>query len=342
MLELLPSLVALSLQSTVPTEATGKRKVDGEYADTRLGKPISTTWANERFRQTMMLVREFRVAWPNQSLLTSEDVEFIRVAVDVALASAVRNGHVGDIYDLNATTWSIWLVQHTKAVRRGAWEAESEAVQKVLSFEYLYLWLGTQHGRGERWNVYDPSTRLLLHRYKLPFKANMRIPPKSEELFKWRKGAKRLSDWMVDGGLAPLDPAIQNLQPPALVAAPPLQAGREQARQALWNRVARQARTRLLSSVGGKDHEDAQLTRAVVQSVMSDSRDITDDDFAEAERELARDEQAEQQQQPQQQPGPQPDKEGIPVLAERIGPPTAPEDGLWHIHELLAEIRDVY
>jgi len=289
----------------------------------------------------MVLVREFRVEWPAQSLLSADDLEFIRVAVDVALASAVRNGHVGDIYDLNATTWSIWLVQHTKAVRRGAWEAESEAVQNVLSFEYLYHWLESQHERGGRWSVHDPSTHLLLHRYRLPFKANMRIPPKSEELFKWRKGAKRLSDWMVDGGLAPLDPAIQNLLPPALVTAPPLQAGREQARQTLWSRVARNARTQLLSSVGGRTDEDARLTRAVVQSVMSDSRDITDDDFADAERELERDEQQAKQQQ-QQQPGPPPDEEGIPVLAERIGPPTAPEDGLWHIHELLAEIRDVY
>ena len=52
-----------------------------------------------------------------------------------------------------------------------------------LTFELLYRWLEVQHEMGRRWNVYDSSTRQLLHRYKLPFKANMRIPPKKEELF---------------------------------------------------------------------------------------------------------------------------------------------------------------
>ena len=31
-------------------DGTGKRKLDGEYADTRLGKSVSLRWANERFR----------------------------------------------------------------------------------------------------------------------------------------------------------------------------------------------------------------------------------------------------------------------------------------------------
>ena len=61
----------------------------------------------------------------NQSLLSNDDVEFIRMAVDTALAMAEREGHVSDIYDLNPTTWSIWLVQHTIATRLGAWTAES-------------------------------------------------------------------------------------------------------------------------------------------------------------------------------------------------------------------------
>ena len=303
---LLPSLAALKLNDLAATGGTGKRKVDGDYADTRLGKPVSVSWANERFRQVMVLVREFRIEWPNQSLLTSEDVEFIRVAVDVALASAAADEHVGDIYDLNPTTWSIWLVQHAKAVRRGAWVVESEVVQERLSFESLYRWLEVRHERGDRWNVYDPSTRQLLHRYKLPFKA-MRIPPKKEELFKWRKGGKRLSDWMVDGGLAPLDPAIQNLLPPALVTAPPLQSQREQARQAMWSRVASRARTRRLWSVGG-DGGDDQLTRTVVGAVMDESRTngMSEEEADTFTREL--EEELEQQQQ-QQQPTPTPQLE---------------------------------
>ena len=78
----LPALDALAfsklrIHETTPTEGTGKRKVDGSYADTRLGKALTPRWANERFRQVMMLVREFRTEWPTQSLLSNDDVEFI-------------------------------------------------------------------------------------------------------------------------------------------------------------------------------------------------------------------------------------------------------------------------
>ena len=41
---------------TASIEGTGKRKVDGEYAATRLGKPATTEWLNERFRQTFVRV----------------------------------------------------------------------------------------------------------------------------------------------------------------------------------------------------------------------------------------------------------------------------------------------
>ena len=59
-------------------DGTGKRKKGGDLADTRLGKPGSV-WANERFRQTMLLILEFRLY---NNVLSSEDVEFLRVAVD--------------------------------------------------------------------------------------------------------------------------------------------------------------------------------------------------------------------------------------------------------------------
>ena len=172
-----------------------------------------------------MLVREFRNEWPNQSLLSNDDVEFIRMAIDTALAMAEREEHTSDIYDVNPTTWSIWLVQHTIATRAGGWTAESPPQQQRLSFEGLYRWLEVQHARGESRNLYDPSTRQLLHRYKLPFKpikANMVIPPPKLDLFKWRKGARRLSSWMETGGLVPINTGIVEQQPPALVAAPPL------------------------------------------------------------------------------------------------------------------------
>ena len=98
-----------------------------------------------------------------------------------------------------------------------------------MSFEGLYRWLEVQHARGESRNLYDPSTKQLLHRYKLPFKAHMVIPPPRNELFKWRKGAKRLSSWMEVGGLVPIADGIIEQQPPTLVDTPPLQSRREQA-----------------------------------------------------------------------------------------------------------------
>ena len=88
---------------------TGKRKMDGTRAATRVGATATERWSNERFRQVMLLVLEFRLQWPNRSLLTDEDVEAIRTAVDNALYEATRNGHVGDIYDLNPTTWLVCL-----------------------------------------------------------------------------------------------------------------------------------------------------------------------------------------------------------------------------------------
>ena len=266
----LPSLVTLFHKTTVDIAGTGKRKIDGSYAATRLKQAITSKWANERFRQVMLLVRQFRMEWPNQTLLTADDTEFIRSAIDVALTTAQHEGHTGDIYDLNSTTWAIWMVQHVYSVRKGSWMAESERVQYSLTFENLYDWLQTQHARGENFNVTDQATKLLFHRYKLPFK-QMTVPPKQNELFKWKKGAKRLSDWMVQGGFAPIDDGIGSLKPPALVAPPPMQSQREARREAMWQRVAGRARVRTLTSVE-REGEDASLTRNVVSAVMDQSR----------------------------------------------------------------------
>ena len=267
--DVLPSL-ALLFHKTVEIAGTGKRKIDGSYAATRLGETMSSRWANERFRQVMLLIRQFRVEWPNQALLTVDDTEFIRSAIDVALTTAGHAAHTGDIYDLNPTTWAIWMVQYVYAVRKGSWTAESQQAQHTLTFETLHDWLKAQHERGENFYVYEPGTKIILHRYKLPFK-KMTVPPKQNEFFKWRKGAKRLSDWMVQGGFAPIAEGIGGLQPPTLVAPPPLQSQREARRAALWGRVANRARVRRLTSVEGED-EDATLTRTVVRSVMEDSR----------------------------------------------------------------------
>ena len=265
----LPSL-ALLFHKTMSIAGTGKRKIDGTYAATRLGGTMTSRWANERFRQVMLLIRQFRMEWPGQALLTADDTELIRTAIDVALSTAAHEGHTGDIYDLNPTTWAIWMVQYVYAVRKGSWTAESAQAQHKLSFETLYAWLRAQHERGEQFYIYEPGTKIILHRYKLPFK-RMTVPPKQNELFKWRKGAKRLSDWMVQGGFAPIAEGIGGLQPPTLVAPPPQQSQREARRAAMWERVASRARVRRLTSVEGEG-EDATLTRTVVRSVMEDSR----------------------------------------------------------------------
>ena len=186
----------------------------------------------------MLLVRALRTEWPNQSLLSADDVEIIRATIDTALAMAEREQHMGDIYDLNPTTWSIWLVQNTIATRMGRWAAQNVSQQRALSFEYLYRWLEAEHARDVTRILLDPSTRLVLHRYKLPFKTKTAIPPPRHEFFKWRKGGRRLSDWMVNGGFAPLCSGIIELEPPKLVAPPPLQSTRESARAGLWGRVA--------------------------------------------------------------------------------------------------------
>ena len=89
--------LALKRHLHLDTGATGKRKVDGSLAATRLGSTATEKWANERFRQTMLLVREFRMEWPNMTLLTADDVENIRWLVDCALYTATRHSHVGDI-----------------------------------------------------------------------------------------------------------------------------------------------------------------------------------------------------------------------------------------------------
>ena len=178
----IPNLAALFHKAVVCIDGTGKRKVDGELAATRLGKAVTDRWINERFRQVMLLIRCFRMEWQNRSLLSADDMEFIRCAVDVALASAVHEGHTGDIYDLNPTTWAIWLVQHVRAVRLGAWTAESESVRDLLSFENLYRWLAEQAARGEQFNVRDVGYERQVRRYKLPFKP-MTVPPKPNDLF---------------------------------------------------------------------------------------------------------------------------------------------------------------
>jgi len=273
-------------QLCIPTAGTGKRKVGGDYAKTRLGKNLTDIWVNNRFRQCMLLIRSFREHWPNQSLLTEDSVEYIRMALDTALAESMTESREGDIYDLNPTVWAIWMVQHVVSVRIGSWTSDSSAQQHALSFSNLYEFLRTQHARQEEWTVYD--TGRCLHRYRLPFK-EMTIPPKKEDLFKYRKGALRLSTWLENAGLPPFFLGIRMMVPPELVSEPPLQSTREHTRAALWSRVAQNSRARGLNSVVG-NHVDANQTRSLVREVMNESRltdSLSDEELTEVANEMA-------------------------------------------------------
>ena len=86
---------------------TSKRKANGELANTRLGQEVSTHWLNERFRQTFLLIAEFRTDWNMGNMLSHDDVQYLRICLDVALSQAAKQGHVGDRYDMNPTVWSI-------------------------------------------------------------------------------------------------------------------------------------------------------------------------------------------------------------------------------------------
>ena len=277
---------------------TGKRKVDGSLAAARHGQTTTERWANERFRQTMLLVLEFRREWPGNSLLTADDVEAINTAVDNALYVATNSSHVADIYDMNPMVWAIWLVQRAHTLKVGAWTVESADAQQRLSFENLYRWLEQQHARRDRHDIRDPTTNKVIHRYVLAFK-KMIVPPATSNLFKYRKGAQRLSEWIKSGSsdedAVGLAQGIIDMQPAAIVAPPPGAARRNARANAAWGRArgAQQRRSRLRSVEG--DSSDAQETRQVVDAVMQASRAVasTDSDdelVAELEREMEEDE----------------------------------------------------
>ena len=301
-------------------DGSGKRKKGGDLADTRLGKPISNTWTNERFRQTMLLILEFRL---HNNVLSSEDVEFLRIAVDVALSEALRAGHTASIYDMSPIVWAIWLVQHAHATRTGGWTVASLQAQLKMSVVGGYLFLEHQQSLGENKNLTDPMTGVVLKRYKLPFKAKMNIPPKQADLFKWRRGARQLSEWMTAGGLPPLARGIIEQLPPEIVAVPLPEAEQIRVaaqRDALWRAVAERARQRQLDSASGGDADDRE-TRDILEGVMSQSRGggMTDEEVRQLEAALERG--------PEGEGDAEPDSLMIPVTAERIGPPSVDDPG---------------
>ena len=70
----------------------------------------------------------------------------------------------------------------------------------------------------------------------------------------------------------PIADGIIEQQPPTLVDTPPLQSRREQARAAMWSRVAARGANLRRMANANEDSDDARLTRGVVGSVMAESR----------------------------------------------------------------------
>ena len=126
--------------------------------------------------------------------MTADDVKSIRSALDGALFIATSTGVVANIYDLNSTTvWAIYFVQWAHTQKVGDWTVESAAAQQSLSFQALYEWLEGRHSLHQRHNLTDSLTNKVVHRYVLPLK-RMKIPPDKTNMFKFRKGANRLSE----------------------------------------------------------------------------------------------------------------------------------------------------
>ena len=263
-------LLAGLFKRALDISGTGKLKADGSKAETRLGKPVSDRWLNERFRQVMELVLEFRLAWPSRSLLSHHDVAFIEAALDVALGERLRSSTSGHQYDMSPTVWAIWLLQYTYQSRNGGWAVESAQEQAVLSFESLYGWLAQRHALGEL-KVITNTVTGKTHRYKLPFK-KMNVPPKPEDAFRWRKGGRELSALMEAGGLPPLADGIVQGEPPVLRSSqlPTVRAAWVAQAAALRSSAAHVSKQRgLRSSVAGDG--DAELTRDVVQTILNTS-----------------------------------------------------------------------
>ena len=208
--------------------------------------------------------------------MTDDDVQSIRLVLDSALYVATRDGHVGDIYDVNATTWAIWLVQRAHALKAGGWTVESDQAQQRLTFEHLYRWLEARHSLHVRHVLRDDATGKIVHRYTLPFK-QQKVPPDRLTIFKYRKAARRLSDWVVAGspdeGTEGLAAGIVDQSPPKLVAPPPGAAQREARSAAAWGMASSRARSRTLRSVAGET-DDARETREMLDAIMQTSRSI--------------------------------------------------------------------
>ena len=206
-----------------------------------------------------------------------------------------------------------------------------------MSFVGGYIFLEHQQSLGDNKDLVDPMTGVVLKRYKLPFK-QMNVPPRQADLFKWKRGARQLSEWMTAGGLPPLARGIIEQLPPEIVAVPLPEAEQIRVaadRDALWRAVAERARQRQLDSASGGDADDRE-TRDILEGVMSQSRGggMTDEEVRQLEAALERG--------PEGEGDAEPDSLMIPVTAERIGPPSDDPAGVYDnmsFEQLLLEVQ---
>ena len=129
---------------------------------------------------------------------------------------------------------------------------------------------------------------------------NMTIPPAPNNLFKFIKGARRLSEWIsecqatLDERERPramgLPKGIIAQTPPELVAPPPLAAAAAARRQSTWDRVTARARARrrIPMRTAQEDSDDAELTRDVVEAVVAESNHATPAASTDSDDELER------------------------------------------------------
>ena len=177
--------------------------------------------AHEWYKAALILISEFHElpAWSDLSL-SKDDVEFVRAALDLAMAEASESEHVDDVLHQCTATCVIWLVQQTRVFHMGDWVVPSLASLVNLSFRGMNTFLQHQ------------CPTIHTHR-KL---SQLHFHSSEEELSSRRRGAQWLSDCMTTNGLPALHPNIVAQLPPAEMDGPTelVKSQRAAGQGALW------------------------------------------------------------------------------------------------------------
>ena len=184
----------------------------------------------------------------------------------------------------SGANWSVWKTGRVRCWSRFTrpWKQPSQgAGQRTSKKPPVGSWPSSpvQHGKHENRNLYDQVTKKRLKQYKLPFKV-FTVPPLSINVFKYIKGARRLSDW-VYGCQESMDSqdrprsmgfpyGIIAQKLPELVAASSLAEAAVAKRQAVWERVrARAHRQSVGLRTAQNGSEDAELWEYKIFNVIT-------------------------------------------------------------------------